>query len=107
LEEKREVTYEEGERFMDEYNLDYFCESSAKSGDNIHKMFLEAAKILYKEYKNTDGHNNTFKSYISGASKGSIKLKPVMKDVKELKEFNTTQSGDIFNTKISSLKCPC
>ena len=30
--------------------MDYFIESSAKTGLNTEKIFIQAAKLLYKEY---------------------------------------------------------
>ena len=50
LENKREVSYEEGKKFMEENEILYFQEASAKSGINVKEIFNEAAKILYKDY---------------------------------------------------------
>ena len=35
---------------MDDYNLDYFLETSAKTGFNAKNVFVEAAKTLYRDY---------------------------------------------------------
>ena len=51
LEEQREVSYEEAKKFKDENQLLYFEETSAKDGINTKEVFIEAAKILYEEYK--------------------------------------------------------
>ena len=51
LEAQREVSYEEAEKFKDENQLLYFEETSAKNGLNTKEVFIEAAKILYEEYK--------------------------------------------------------
>ena len=51
LESQREVSYEEAEKFKDENQLLYFEETSAKNGLNTKEVFIEAAKILYEEYK--------------------------------------------------------
>ena len=48
--EEREITPEDGERFMKENKLDGFMESSAKSGHNVEKTFAEIARALLKAY---------------------------------------------------------
>ena len=50
LEDKREVSYEEGKKFMEENEILYFKEASAKSGLNAKEIFNEAARVLYEEY---------------------------------------------------------
>ena len=45
LEDKREVSYEEGKNFAEENDLLFF-ETSAKDGNNIREIFLESATIL-------------------------------------------------------------
>ena len=51
LEMKREVTYQEGEKFYKDHCLNMFLETSAKTGFNAKKVFIEAANILYEENK--------------------------------------------------------
>lgn len=43
----RQVEYEEGKKFMEDCNLDFFFETSARSGQNIQKAFTEAIKMVY------------------------------------------------------------
>ena len=50
LEDKREVKYEEGEKIKNNYGFLYFNETSAKTGLNVTDVFVQAAKLLYKEY---------------------------------------------------------
>ena len=50
LESKRKVTYEQGELYKTENNLDFFMETSAKTGINAQKVFVESAKLLYIDY---------------------------------------------------------
>ena len=50
LEKERKISYTEGENFKNKYNLDYFIETSAKTGDNAKNVLIEAAKILYRQY---------------------------------------------------------
>jgi len=37
-------------KYKDENNLNYFTETSAKTGFNSKEVFIEAASILYKDY---------------------------------------------------------
>jgi GTPase SAR1 family protein len=50
LEDKRVITKEEAEKFKEEYELDFFMETSAKSGINTTELFAKAAKVLYNDY---------------------------------------------------------
>ena len=43
---------------MDEYDIDLHLETSARTGDNVEKLFVEAAKLLYKEYMNLQNKMN-------------------------------------------------
>ena len=51
LEEKRVISKESGEKFAKEHNMDYFGETSAKTGLNVENVFIEVAKTLYNEYE--------------------------------------------------------
>ena len=59
-EQNREVTYEEGKKICEKYNLEFFFEISAKNGYSS-PNFLELAAIsLYKDYeKHKDDTENT------------------------------------------------
>ena len=48
LEDKREVSFEEGEKFAKENNM-MFLETSAKNGDNIENIFYNSAAIIDKK----------------------------------------------------------
>ena len=50
LAENRKVTEEEAKKFKDDYMLNLYMETSAKTGFNAKETFIEAARILYKEY---------------------------------------------------------
>ena len=39
-----------GNKFKNEHNLNYFTETSAKTGFNSKQVFKEAAKILYEDH---------------------------------------------------------
>ena len=49
LESEREVSRESAMRFQRENNIKYWTETSAKSGDNIEKLFFDASKFLFRE----------------------------------------------------------
>ena len=44
------VKTEEAEKLKDLYSIDLFLETSAKNGFNVHKLFFQAAKILYENF---------------------------------------------------------
>jgi small GTP-binding protein len=50
LENERNVNREQGEQYANQNHFHLFLESSAKTGFNAQKIFIEAAKILYKDY---------------------------------------------------------
>ena len=50
LDTERKVQKEDGENYSNENKLNLFMESSAKTGFNAQKIFIEAARILYNNY---------------------------------------------------------
>ena len=50
MEETRQVSKDTAMRYKDDFEFDLFLETSAKTGYNTQELFVEAAKILYKEY---------------------------------------------------------
>ena len=50
LEDNRVISKEKGEHFFSSNNLDYFIETSAKTGFNAKKVFIKAAEVLYNEH---------------------------------------------------------
>ena len=78
LEENRQVSKEEAQRFKEENQILYFEETSAKTGINSKEVFIESARILYEEHKR-------YKMRASGAkfndndseAKNTTKLKKV------------------------------
>jgi len=52
LEKEREVQKEQGEEFCKINKINFFIESSAKTGLNTQNIFLKAAEILYDDYNN-------------------------------------------------------
>ena len=50
---KRQVPFEEGEKFKERHKLNYFTEVSAKTGAGIQEMVEYIARNLYKVHKDT------------------------------------------------------
>lgn len=50
LEQKRKVTKDMAQKFTENNDLDLFIETSAETGFNAKQVFIEAAKVLYKDY---------------------------------------------------------
>ena len=50
LADSRKVTEEEATKFKDDYMLNLYMETSAKTGFNAREIFIEAARVLFKEY---------------------------------------------------------
>ena len=64
---EREVSFEEANIFTLSNRVIYFTECSAKTGKNINEIFVEAAKHLYKTYKE-------YKTQNSLPSSGRLKI---------------------------------
>ena len=50
LVDNRQVSTEQAEKFKNEYELNLYMETSAKTGFNAREIFIEAAKTLFDEY---------------------------------------------------------
>ena len=57
LEDKRQVTIEEGKQFADENNLKFY-ETSALNGNNIEEIFVNSATDLVTKLENGDFKDN-------------------------------------------------
>ena len=57
LEDKRQVTTEEGKQFADENNLKFY-ETSALNGNNIEEIFVQSATDLVTKLENGDFQDN-------------------------------------------------
>ena len=58
LESERKVSKEEGEKYKLDNNLDFFMETSAKTGQNARNVLVEASKILYNDYLKLEKNMN-------------------------------------------------
>lgn len=68
LEDKRQVAKEIAQQFTKDQNVNMFLESSAKSGFNAQKVFIEAGKLLYMNYLNYSSKRNSRSSSIDSQS---------------------------------------
>lgn len=66
LKNERQVTKEEALNYKLKRNIDLIFESSAKHGDNSKNIFLDSAKLLYKEYKSFSKKNRLTFTKIEG-----------------------------------------
>ncbi|KAI8333137.1 hypothetical protein BC941DRAFT_435192 [Chlamydoabsidia padenii] len=57
-ESKREVTYEEADKFAKENGIALFLETSAKSASNVEEVFVKAAENVYEKIKSGEFTNN-------------------------------------------------
>jgi small GTP-binding protein len=80
LEGERKVQVEEAKQFQKENDIHYFNEASAKSGVNAQEVFVEAAKLLYKEHLKYKTRGNRLENDEEGVV--PVPLKP-----------NTNQKG--------------
>ena len=62
LEEEREVSKEEGEKYAKNNNINKFIESSAKNGINAQTTFIEIAYLLYEDFKKYEREFSTKES---------------------------------------------
>ena len=58
MEDDRLISKEKGENYKNEFELDLFMETSAKTGFNTKELFVEAAKLLYTDYCKFKSENN-------------------------------------------------
>ena len=49
LAEERVISKEMAEKIKEDYEIDYFMETSAKTGLNIQELFVKAAKVLFED----------------------------------------------------------
>ena len=64
LENNRQIQYNEGKQLAEDYGFADFFETSAKTGENIKKMFLKIGNILYDEYiKYSEDSNKKYNAF--------------------------------------------
>ena len=58
LEDERIISKEKAEILKNNYEFDYFLETSAKTGFNAKELFIQAAKLLFDDYIKYNLNNN-------------------------------------------------
>ena len=82
LEEERRISKEEGLNYKEKLHLDLFMETSAKTGQNVKNILVEAAKILYKDYLNYNENDKDGVDEGNQDKKGQDLIKEDKKDKK-------------------------
>ena len=75
---------------MDEYDIDLHLETSARTGDNVEKLFVEAAKLLYSQHLKNKGRFSTSDSFANSTPRYSNQSLP-LDDIYE--EKNKRKNG--------------
>ncbi len=79
MEDSRLINKEQALQLQKDFDFDFFMETSAKTGLNAQELFVEAGKLLYREYT----------KYKKKPKKGGDKLKAdeeLEKNAKEKKK---------------------
>ena len=57
LKNERQINSEDIEKKINDFEIDLHMETSAKNGKNVKELFVEASKLLYKEYITLKNNN--------------------------------------------------
>ena len=71
-----QVTREEGEEYMKQYNLKYYSDVSAKTGYNVLETFEEVAKTVYKDYCLKNNPRQKINKMTLDKKEDNLELKP-------------------------------
>ena len=71
-----QVTREEGEEYMKQYNLKYYSDVSAKTGYNVLETFEELAKTVYKDYCLKNNPRQKINKMTLDKKEDNLELKP-------------------------------
>ena len=77
LEEQRSVDKNVAEELAKEHNLDFYMETSAKTGENAQKLFVIAAKMLVDEYRKFQNSSDRDKSSITLTSDNKEEIEKI------------------------------
>ena len=73
--ENRKVDYNEGKNLANEYGFHFFSETSSKTGENIEKIFIKAARLVYEDYLRYEDGNSEANTLFSKGLSQSTSLK--------------------------------
>ena len=85
LENQRCVDKNIAEQIVKEHNLDFFMETSAKTGENTQKLFVVAAKILLDEYRKYQNGSDRDKSSVTLTTENKEVLEETTEKLKKSK----------------------
>lgn len=85
LEYKRKITREMGEKYKEDNGLSFFMETSAKTGLNANKLFVEASKALYMDFLQYKDKVDRSRSGTSSTFNNSATIKSTVRISKENK----------------------
>lgn len=102
LESNRKISYDQGIKYAQDNNIEFFLETSAKTGYNTQKIMIESAKLLYLENLKYKDKNERGRSWSTDSissignkeptsSRGSLEIK----------------DEDISKVKDNKSSCPC
>ena len=92
LNDKREVSFEEGQEFAKSNGFNYFCETSAKEGDTPSGVLSKAAEILYDYEIESKKKNNKDDKNINESEDTSFRLEEYSE--KQNNKLGTTSCND-------------
>lgn len=92
LEDKRQVTYEEGQQYQLDNNLDFFIETSVEREETINDLFYHTITMLYETYINS-GRKYDINIDKKVKPKKSILLMKKKKQKKKESKSNDKESG--------------
>ena len=88
------------QQYKEDAGLDYFIETSAKTGFNANKVFIEAAKHLYIDYLK-------YKDKVDKSRSSSVSSNVIKKSIKQpIRISSVNNKLEKAETKESS-KCSC
>lgn len=102
LESNRKISFDQGMKYAQDNNIEFFLETSAKTGYNTQKIMVEAAKFLYLENLKYKDKNERGRSWSSDSVSSIGNREPTSsRGSLEIKEENTK------NLKENKSSCPC